>query len=77
MLIDTCVVMMKLATEKAYRPHFTDGGNGGCISTAVVTQNEKLSCSWIPAFFAFPDVFEGYLLLSSLQRTTLSPGVFY
>lgn len=37
-LINTCAVLMKLATEKTYCSHFTDDGNGEYVSRDVVAQ---------------------------------------
>ena len=66
---------VKLAMEKTYCPYFTEGGRTGNMLVRLWwRRNEKLSCSWIPAFLIFPDVFEDQLFSA---EANLDPGVFH
>lgn len=58
---NTCAVLMKLATEKIYWPHFTDG-NGNMLAM-LVAQEWKVALYPDSCFLPLSAVFAGHLLL--------------
>lgn len=71
---NTCAVLMKLATEKIYWPHFTDG-NGEHVSDVSSPRMKSCLVPWF--LFSSPFCCLCRPSIASLQRPTLGPGVFH